>query len=309
MIRFGLCCLFRTEPVRFRHATATHVLKMPDAKRIAHLSEICRENAESLGLAIRTAAKLGIRAFRILSPLFPLYTHPDAGFDLDSLPDAARIRAALADARFAARTHDVRLSFHPDQFILLNSPRQDVVESAIHDLEYQSMLSSMVGADVINIHLGGTYGDKPAAIRRFLDAVRSLDASVKSLLSLENDDRSYSPEDILPVCSETGIPMVYDVHHHRCLPDRLSVEEATRLAFDTWNVCGREPYCHISSPRSGWDGNGDPRPHADFIDIRDFPECWLTETRCFTLDVEAKAKEPAVLKLMQEAVPRVSDQA
>jgi UV DNA damage endonuclease len=93
------------------------------------------------------------------------------------------------------------------------------------------------------------------------------------------------------------VPLVYDVHHHRCNPDDLSVEEATTLAGYIWQALGREQYCHISSPRNGWQG-GDPKPHADYIDPADFPVCWLG--REMTVDLEAKAKELAVVRLMTE---------
>ncbi len=89
------------------------------------------------------------------------------------------------------------------------------------------------------------------------------------------------------------MPLVYDAHHHRCLPDGLSVAEASHLAFATWG--DREPYVHISSPREGW-LSSNPRAHADYIDPADFPGFWLDRT--ITIDVEAKAKERAVLALM-----------
>lgn len=95
----------------------------------------------------------------------------------------------------------------------------------------------------------------------------------------------------------SGIPLVYDVHHHRCLPDGLSVEEATSLAVESWGRVGREPYFHISSPIQGWDGKN-PRRHADYIDAADFPQSWMKLTA--TIDVEAKAKEMAVMKLMRD---------
>jgi UV DNA damage endonuclease len=116
-------------------------------------------------------------------------------------------------------------------------------------------------------------------------------------LTLENDDVSYTPEDLLPICRERGIPLVYDVHHHRCNPDNLTTEEVTELAEATWKATGREQYCHISSPRGGWE-SGNPKPHADFIDLTDFPDCWLE--RKMTVDVEAKAKELAVVRLMSD---------
>jgi UV DNA damage endonuclease len=87
---------------------------------------------------------------------------------------------------------------------------------------------------------------------------------------------------------------VYDVHHHRCNPDGLSVEQATKKALATWN---REPMFHLSSPLEGWEG---PKPerHHDFIDVTDFPDCW--RRRKLTVEVEAKAKEVAVAKLLTD---------
>lgn len=110
--------------------------------------------------------------------------------------------------------------------------------------------------------------------------------------ALENDDRRFTPEVLLPLCERLGIPMVYDVHHHRCNPDSLDVRGATERAAATWGA--REPHFHISSPRAGWTG-GDRRPHADYISANDFPEAW--RGRALTVDVEAKAKERAVLAI------------
>jgi UV DNA damage endonuclease len=145
--------------------------------------------------------------------------------------------------------------------------------------------------DVINIHAGGGYGDKPAALKRMGQVVKTLSQAVRSRLTLENDDRIYTPKDILPLCQEYQLPLVYDVHHHRCLPDGLSVKEVTTAALKTW---GREPLFHISSPRQGWQG-AQPGWHHDYIDENDFPVEWRLLD--ITIEVEAKAKELAVRKL------------
>ena len=296
-MRFGLCCLFVNEPVTFRTTTAKTLLALPRDRQLAKLAELCGHNARNLRQALEVAWRLGIGAFRIMSPLFPRMTHPEVGYRLDDLPDGAVIANLLEETRNFAAAHDVRLSFHPDQFVVLSSPHPAVVTSSIRELAYQAMLAEAVGAEVINIHAGGVYGDKQQALQRFAAHFPDLPAAVRSRLTLENDDISYTPRDLLPLCQRLALPLVYDVHHHRCNPDGLSVEEATALTGETWQALGREPYCHLSSPKQGWDG-GNPKPHADFIDPADVPACWLG--REMTVDVEAKAKELAVVRLMAE---------
>lgn len=296
-MRFGLCCIFINEPIRFRTTTAKALSVMSRRVQLERLSGICRENSENLLLAVRTVHRLGIGAFRVLTPLFPRYTHPEVGYTLDDLPAGEEIRTILAEVnQLASRLH-IRLSFHPDQFVSISSPRDDVVRKSMAELEYQGLLAEMIGAEVINIHAGGREGGKEEALRRLAEAFSGLSERVRTRLTLENDDITYTVRDLLPFCEKLGIPLVYDVHHHRCNPDGLSVEGATRHAAATWQRFGREPWVHISSPRNGW-ANGTPRPHADYIDPGDFPTCW--RDREITIDVEAKAKELAVGRLMTD---------
>ncbi|MGD9972725.1 MAG: UV DNA damage repair endonuclease UvsE [Desulfatirhabdiaceae bacterium] len=296
-MRFGLCCLFKHENVSFRTTTARALSGMARTDQLLKLSGICRNNAQNLQLALETVHRLGIGAFRIMSPLFPRMTHPDVGYVLNELPDGEAIGRILGAVRIFAGLHDIRLSFHPDQFVVLSSPHPQVVANSIRELAYHGELAEAVGADVINIHAGGVYGDKRLALQRLCQTFPDLPPSVRIRLTLENDDISYTVRDLLPVCEKLGIPLVYDVHHHRCNPDDLSVAEATRLAGETWQKMGREPYCHLSSPKAGWGGK-DPKPHADYIDPADVPLCWPGKE--MTVDIEAKAKELAVLRLMNE---------
>jgi UV DNA damage endonuclease len=296
-MRLGLCCLFLREPVSFRTTTAKALSSLPRGEQLTKLSVICAHNTANLQLALETVKRLGIGSFRIMSPLFPRMTHPQVGFQLADLPDGEAVGRLLTHIHSYAARNDIRLSFHPDQFVVLSSPTPTVVENSIGELAYQGMLAEAVGAEVINIHAGGVYGDKPLALRRLGDVIPYLPDRVRSRLTLENDDVSYTVRDLLPICLRLSIPLVYDVHHHRCNPDGLSIEEATSLAGETWLAVGREQYCHLSSPKSGWQ-NGNPKPHADFVAPGDLPECWLE--REMTVDIEAKAKELAVLRLMEE---------
>jgi UV DNA damage endonuclease len=298
LIRFGLCCIFRKAPIKFRRTTAKYLLSLSRAARAIHLASICMDNADALYRALEFCADNGIGAFRINSQILPVKTHPDVGYELHELPGGNQIVTRFERCgRFSLRK-GIRTSFHPDQFLVLSSPDAGVVKRAEADLEYQSEVAQWVAADVINIHGGGAYGYKPAALKRLAAVINRLPSGVKSRLTLENDDRVYTPADLLPVSMDTGIPLVYDVHHHRCLPDGKTVEDVTRAAISTWN---REPLFHLSSPLNGWE-RGPCRPHHDFIDPADFPDCW--RDRDLTVDVEAKAKELAVLKLKADLASR-----
>ncbi len=228
----------------------------------------------------------------------PIKTHPRCGYQTAELPDASEIVRRFSQCGAFAREHNVRTCFHPDQFVVLNSLRPDVVASSIAELEYQAEVAEWVGADVLNIHAGGAFGDKQKALADFARNLDRLSPRVRSRLTVENDDRLFTPADLLPIARAAGLPLVYDVHHHRCNRDGLTIEEATEQAIQTWN---REPMFHISSPIQGWSGAKHSH-HHDFIDLKDFPRSWA-RLDC-TVEVEAKAKERAVLKLKKQLLRR-----
>lgn len=294
MIRLGLCCIFRDQPIKFVNTTATAIGKMKRPDALAKLSGLCIANADALLLALQFCANNGIGCFRVNSQILPLKTHPTSGYEVDELPDGDEIVRRFTKCGRFVNKHKLRTCFHPDQFVVLNSQRPDVVESSLRELEYQAEVAEWVGADVVNVHGGGAYGDKQKALADFARNLNRLSSRARMRLTVENDDKIFTPADLLPVCKATGIPLVYDVHHHRCHPDGLTVEKATKMAMATWD---REPMFHISSPLEGWDG---PKPerHHDFIDVNDFPECWRRKK--ITVEIEAKAKELAVEKLKNE---------
>ncbi len=298
-MRFGLCCLFLEEPIKFRTTTASSVAKLSRKKAKAKLSQLCLANAEALMDALVFCKNNKIGCFRVNSQILPLKTHPDTGYDAKDLPDGKQIIESFRKCGEFAKAHDLRTTFHPDQFVVLNSPRDEVVQSSIAELEYQAEVAEWIGADVINIHGGGMYGDKESALSRFKKNFKQLSRSVKQRLTLENDDKLYTPADLQPVCEQLGIPLVYDIHHHRCNGDNWTETEATNIAIETWN---REPLFHISSPRDGWRGP-QPNRHHDYINVRDFPTFW--DTLDLTVEVEAKAKELAVSKLSRAVERRI----
>ena len=286
MIKLGLCCSFKKEPIRFRTTTAAYLMRCKEP--LAHLNSIVAHNIEALEKATNFCKRNGIGAFRINSDFLPVCTHPEVAYQLEDLPDGKEFKERLS------RDWGVRLSFHPDQFVVLSSPKEKVCESSINELEYHGEIAELVNADVINIHAGGAYDSKEEALLRFASNFEKLSERVQKRLTIENDDRTYTVEDLLPLCKRLSIPLVYDVHHHRCNRDHFSIEEATEAAISTWN---REPLFHISSPLGGWKSKT-PQKHSDYISIEDFPRCWLPLD--LTVDVEAKAKELAVIEIKND---------
>ncbi len=289
--RLGLCCQFAAETIKFRTTTAAALVRLPRPAQLTRLAELARANADALLASLDFCRTHRIGSFRIISSLLPLRTHPTVGYNVADLPGADTLVARLLLCGDFAREHGIRTGFHPDQFVVLNSPDPEVVARSLAELEAHAELAEWTHSDTINIHAGGAYGDKPAALERFRRNLERLSLSARSRLTVENDDTSYTPAELLALCHAERVPLVYDVHHHRCLPDGLTVAEATAAALLTWD---REPLFHLSSPLAGWDGPYRER-HHDYIATADFPAEW--RSLAVTVEIEAKAKELAVLRL------------
>lgn len=293
-IRLGLCCIFAEAPIKFGTTTVTHIMKLERAQALDKLSKLCMSNANALMEALQYCQKNNIGCFRVNSHILPIKTHDQAGYEVEELPNHEAIVKRFKECGEFAKTHNIRTCFHPDQFVVLNSQNPDVVRRSIIEIEYQVMVAEWVNADVVNIHAGGGYGNKSKALADFTHNFYKLSAKARNLLTIENDDTTFTPIDLLPVCENLGVPLVYDVHHHRVLSDDLLIHDCTEMAIKTWN---REPLFHLSSPINGW-GEKDEYQHHDYINIQDFPNCWVNKH--ITVEIEAKAKELAVRKLLLE---------
>ena len=129
-MRLGLCCLFRDQPIKFVTTTATSIGKMKRSDALAKLSRLCMENADALLAALQFCHDNGIGCFRINSQILPIKTHPTCGYEVDDLPESDEIVRRFQGVRERSfAKHKLRTCFHPDQFVVLNSPRPDVVET------------------------------------------------------------------------------------------------------------------------------------------------------------------------------------
>ena len=233
--------------------------------------------------------------------MFPFASHPIYGYGLEFAKDV------LAEAGKAAMKYGHRLSMHPGQFTQFGSPRKEVVESAVRDVEYHAQLLGSLGlagqADkdaVMILHMGGTFGDKEATLQRFRDNYTLLSPQVKARLVLENDDMCWSVHDLLPVCKELNIPLVLDWHHHNLVRDpsmregSLDILQLIPEIKETWARKGITQKQHYSEPRDGAVTRKERRRHS--ARVLTLPPCEDT----MDLMIEAKDKEQAVFELMRK---------
>jgi UV DNA damage endonuclease len=241
----------------------------------------------------------GFFFFRITSDLVPFASHPVCTFDW-----AAHFRKQLQGIGRFIREHDIRISMHPDPFVLINSPKDDVVQRSIAELEYHSRVLDEMGLDStakIQIHVGGLYGDRGSAVARFVESYRSLRAPLRRRLIIENDDRLFSLRDALTIHEKTGVPILFDSFHHECLNHGETVREALQLAVSTWRRQDGAAMADYSTQEQGQRVG----THARTLDSLRFRR-FIRETKGidFDLMLEIKDKERSALKA-REIVERV----
>jgi len=171
--------------------------------------------------------------FRVSSDIVPFGSHP-----INTYPWQTRFAAEFRAIGDYIKAHDMRISLHPDQFVVLNSPNLDIVQRSIAELVYQGTMLDLMGLDStakLQIHLGGLYGDRDVAIERFIATFHTLPVEVQVRLVVENDDRLFSLRDCLRLHAATGTPILFDNFHHECLNHGEPMAEALRMAAATWH--------------------------------------------------------------------------
>ncbi|QJX47379.1 UV DNA damage repair endonuclease UvsE [Hymenobacter taeanensis] len=192
-----------------------------------------RNNLNCLLRILEFNVAQGMLFFRIGSGVVPFGSHP-----VNTFPWQTHFAAEFRAVGDYIKAHNMRVSFHPDQFVVLNSPDAGIVERSIAELVYQGSMLDLMGLDSthkLQIHVGGLYGDRELAISRFIATYHRLPAAVTARLVIENDDRLFSLQDCLRVHEAVGIPILFDNFHHECLNHGESMSEALRLAAGTWH--------------------------------------------------------------------------
>lgn len=232
--------------------------------------------------------------FRISSDIVPFASHPICTFDWRSY-----FRSKFRKIGELIRKHDIRVSMHPDQFVLINAKDSSIVARSIKELEYHCTLLDAMELDntaKVQIHVGGVYGDKEKSIVRFNRHYKGLSDNIKKRLVIENDDRSYSLQDCLFISREINIPILFDAFHHTCLNNGESQREGVVLASRTWERKDGILMVDYSNQKKGAKRGA----HTECIDKALF-QYFIKETQGLDFDImlEIKDKEKSALKALE----------
>ncbi|MDQ3699714.1 MAG: UV DNA damage repair endonuclease UvsE [Chloroflexota bacterium] len=258
------------------------------------LREMIRDNLAGLSQTLRYNATLGIAHFRVHSSLIPFGSHP-----VNTVPWWQEFGAELTAIGDYVREQEMRLSVHPGQYVALSSPREDVLSAAQADLAYHTRLLDVMGLAAehkLVIHGGGTYGDKGAAMARFVAVARALPDAIQQRLTLENDEQQYSAQDVLEIARPAAMPVVFDALHDavKPSPDFPHRDALLRECFATWRTPDGPPDTHFSTQ----DPTKQQGAHGVGIDPTDFA-AFAADTGTTAVDcmLEAKGKEQALQAL------------
>lgn len=258
------------------------------------LVETVAGNLDCLERMLEYNIKHKLLYFRISSGLVPFASHPVCSYNWQK-----HFSKRFVQLGKFMKAGNFRITMHPDQFIVINSPDSDVFKRSVAELRYHAQVLDLLKLDTtarIQIHVGGAYGDKPTAMKRFVKRYKGLDDAIGRRLVIENDHRSYSLADCMKIHNETGVPVAFDSFHHQLLNYSESVVDAFRMFSPTWSEETGMPLVDYSYQQPGA-----PRGrHASSANLGDF-KIFIDKTIDFDFDImlEIGDKEQSAVKAVQ----------
>jgi UV DNA damage endonuclease len=295
-MNIGYACLTIGVPGT-KQRTCTMKNATPDV-----LMNIIQSNLESLNKIIDYNMENDIKLFRISSDIIPFGSHA-----INTLRWYEVFNDKLQAIGDKARANGLRLSMHPGQYTILNSPDEDVVTRAVEDLRYHGFFLDAMGLGAehkIILHIGGIYGDKPAAVKRFIQQYRCLDVTIRNRLVIENDDRQYTISDVLSIGESEGIPVVFDNLHHQANSDNTrSIPEWIVACKKTWQAEDGPQKLHYSQQDTG----KRPGAHSATLDVDGFLQFYnCLPKQNMDIMVEVKDKNLSAIKCLNAiALPKI----
>ena len=290
---------------------------------IRQLSERILHNAIVTEHILHHCAESDIRHYRLSSALFPLVTDQTLEIDLEELPDIVPIKQALRRTGIVAKTLNISIGSHPDQFNVLASGNRDAVERTIKELNMQASVLDMVvlpqdHTAPMNILINYTPKmDETLEIvaNRFFRNLAMCNSGVYNRLTIENEDKGFFNVDKCIAFSEylfavhgVNIPVCYDNLHDYCNPSEgnPSVSFNAERCAHTWiNQGGGEG--NFIAPVFHWSEGipEKPRAHAEYFALgRVPPQIAIESDKSAKWECEVKGKDKAI-RLLQKALGQI----
>ncbi|MDI2586928.1 UV DNA damage repair endonuclease UvsE [Psychrobacillus sp. NEAU-3TGS] len=283
--------------------TFTQFTKIDDREAaIRKLERIALSNLHNTLRLLKHNVASDIHFYRLTSHLIPLANH-------EELPDwnyIKPLKETLREIGNFAIKHKIRIDFHPDHFVLINSKEKHIFKNSINTLKLHYLLLKAMGIDPTHrcvMHVGGNYKETEMSLERFVDNWMDVPKVIQNMIMLENDDTSFTLEDTLYLCEKLDIPLVFDYHHHLAYHQDANWENNWNRVVQTWRHSPLPIKMHISSPKS----EKAFRHHADYVDIDMFFKFLYTikgSTPQIDCMIEAKKKDEALFTLMEEVKTR-----
>ncbi|KGX93853.1 UV damage repair endonuclease [Pontibacillus halophilus JSM 076056 = DSM 19796] len=298
-IRFGYVshCLTLWEAKPARTLTFKRYSQMDQMERYDKLLQVTRENLYQTKRVLQFNLAAEIPLYRFSSSIVPLATHPEVDWDF-----VTPFQEEWRELGKLAKEGGLRTSFHPNQFTLFTSTKPHITENAVRDMNYHYRMLEAMGLEeegFINLHVGGAYGDKEASLDRFHEQIYQMPEAVRSRMTVENDDKTFTTEETLRAAERDQLPLMFDYHHHMANQGEETYEEYLPRVFKTWSHTGYPPKVHVSSPKSP----DKYRSHAEYVDMEfalPFLKACKEETDILDVMIEAKGKDRALLTLVEE---------
>lgn len=299
MENLGYCCINLTLREKGIYTNRSMIKRTFLEKGPEYAGELALQNLKDLYIILEWNNHHSIKIFRISSTIFPWMSE----YNFMDLPNFNEIKNQLILIGKYIKDNDMRVGFHPGQFCVLPSPTQKVVDATVDELDKAAQILDLMHLPrnhkfSLNIHVGGSYGDKHVTMEKFCQNFKLLSDSAKSRLVIENDDKvnQYGVKDLYDgIFCKIGVPITFDFFHHLLCDNGLTTDEAARLAASTWPVDIR-PLAHYSSSKKiHEDSSVVNRSHADYI-YEQMPEI----SSIFDIEIEAKSKELALAKYVEQ---------
>ncbi|MFD2445057.1 UV DNA damage repair endonuclease UvsE [Bacillus sp. CGMCC 1.16607] len=279
--------------------TYTQFQKIADRESaIRKLERIALSNLHHTFRILKHNKENDIHFYRLTSRLIPLANHEEL-LDWNYLKP---LRGQLNEIGEFINKNKMRVDFHPDHFVLINSPKKDILKNSLRTLQMHYLLLKRMGIEPIHrcvMHVGGNYKETEKSLERFVDNWMSVPRKIQKMIMLENDDTSFNLGDTLYLCEKLDIPLVFDYHHHLAHHQNPDWGLEWNRVVQTWRHSQLPIKMHISSPKSAKAF----RHHSDYVDIDMFFKFLnvikgsISQIDCM---IEAKRKDEALFRLMEE---------